>query len=364
LLVVSLAEGRHLLKQGVRGDTMGLNVPAPDNEAERLLAVRSIMPFGVEPTPELSALTELAQNVFSTLRAAIHIIDEDWMHIAYQAGMQLSACSRDISICSRVISTQKAVIIPDLALHPDLKVMPYVQGGPRLRFYAGVPIELDTGLVVGAFCIVDTFPRDLSPNEIESLHRFAVLAAALLRLQRANFTMSLAEQDLKTAAMTDPLTGFFNRKALDHLVTLQLNAALRDDQFFGALYLDMDGFKSINDTLGHSAGDTVLQEAAMRIRETVRAEDVVIRVGGDEFAIFIPRPVGPEKLGELADRLLVAFREPFDADGEHLVHARLSIGGAIAPEAGRDLGTLLRTVDKALYQAKAEGRDRFVCRTN
>ncbi|MCS4241666.1 diguanylate cyclase (GGDEF)-like protein [Rhizobium sp. BIGb0125] len=343
---------------------MGQTVPVPENETERLMAVRSILPFGIEATPELSALSELGQSVFSTTRAAVHIVDEDWLHIACQAGMPFSDCSRDISICTKVITTQKTLIVPDLSVHSELKDLPYVKAGPCLRFYAGVPIELDAGLVVGTFCIVDTQPRQLSPNEIESLQRFAVLAAALLRLQRANFTMSLAEQDLKTAAMTDPLTGFFNRKALDHLVTLQLNAALRDDQFFGALYLDMDGFKAINDTLGHSAGDTVLQEAAIRIRETVRAEDVVIRVGGDEFAIFIPRPVGPEKLGELADRLLVAFREPFDADGEHLVHARLSIGGAIAPEAGRDLGTLLRTVDKALYQAKAEGRDRFVCRTN
>lgn len=339
-------------------------VPVPGNEADRLLSVRSIMPFGIEATPELSALTELAQNVFSALRAAIHIVDEDWLHIAYQAGMQLSACSRDISICSRVISTQKVLVIPDLALHPDLKTMPYVQGGPCLRFYAGAPIELDAGLVVGAFCLVDTQPRQLTDNEIESLNRFAVLAAALLRLQRANFTMSLAEQDLRTAAMTDPLTGFFNRKALDHLVDMQLNSALRENQPFGALYLDMDGFKAINDTLGHGAGDRVLQEAAIRIRDAVRSEDVVIRVGGDEFAIFIPKPIGPENLGNVADRLLTAFRTPFETDGGNLVHARLSIGGAIAPQAGSDLGTLLRTVDKALYQAKAEGRDRFVCRTS
>lgn len=342
---------------------MGQNVPMPGNEAERLIAVRSIMPFGIEPTSELAALSELAQSVFSTLRAAIHIVDEDWLHIAYQAGTQFSGCSRDISICTHVISTQKALIVPDLSLHPDLKTLPYVEAGPCIRFYAGVPIELDPGLVVGTFCIIDTQPRELSSNEIESLHRFAVLAAALLRLQRANFTMSLAEQDLRTAAMTDPLTGFFNRKALDNLVNLQLNAALRENRPFGALYLDMDGFKAINDTLGHGAGDRVLQEAAIRIRDAVRSEDVVIRVGGDEFAIFIPKPVGTENLGNVADRLLTAFRAPFETDSGNLVHARLSIGGAIAPQAGRDLGTLLRTVDKALYQAKAEGRDRFVCRT-
>jgi diguanylate cyclase (GGDEF)-like protein len=230
-----------------------------------------------------------------------------------------------------------------------------------LRSYAGAPIELEPGLVVGAFCLVDTVPRKFSRTEIDSLRRFALLAAALLRLQKANFTMSLAERELRDAAMTDPLTGFYNRKALEAIVDSQLGAALGANEAFGVLYLDLDGFKTINDTFGHPAGDRVLTEAAGRIRKTVRSEDIVVRMGGDEFAIFMPRPSASEVLNGLADQLLAAFRKPFDVDGNE-VGARLSIGGALAPQAGADRATLLQSVDEALYQAKKSGRDRFVSR--
>lgn len=333
----------------------------PEREMERLLAVRSLMSFKNGPSPELEALSELARGVFSVSRASVHLMDDDWLYIVEQAGMQLSECPRDISICNRVLAKQDVVVIPDLTEHPDFSLMPYVQEGPKLRSYAGAPIELEPGLIVGAFCVVDTAPRNFSAAEIDNLQRFAVLATALLRLQQANFTMSLAERELRNAAMTDPLTGFYNRKALDVVVDLQLAVALNENETFGALYLDMDGFKSINDTFGHSVGDCVLAAAADRIRAVTGSEDIIVRMGGDEFAIFVPRPEGSETLRVLADRLLCAFREPFEVEGRQVV-SRLSIGGAIAPQAGADCATLLSNVDSALYQAKKAGRDRYVSR--
>ena len=340
---------------------MGQSAPWPNNETERLVAVRSILSLGSGPTPELAALSELAQGVFGMPRAAVHVLDEDWLHIAHQAGIQVNECSRDISICTRVVLSNDVLIVPDLGAHPELSFLPYVQGAPQFRFYAGAPIELEPGLAVGAFCILDTSPRQLEPGEVDSLRRFAVLAGALLRLQKANFTMSLAETALRDAAMTDPLTGFYNRHALSVLVDRQMHTALQSNETFGALYLDMDGFKQINDTFGHGVGDRVLYEAAARIRNVIRAEDIAVRMGGDEFAVFVPRPAGSDVLAGLANRLLDAFREPFDIDGQS-VRALLSIGGAIAPQAGTDSISLLRSVDEALYQAKKDGRDRFVSR--
>ncbi|MCZ7481745.1 sensor domain-containing diguanylate cyclase [Rhizobium rhizogenes] len=340
---------------------MGQAISRPEGETERLVAVRSIMSFKNAEIPELKVLSQLGQGVFGVPRAAVHIVDEDWLHIAEQVGMQLSECPRDLSICNRVITRRDVVAISDLTEHPDFRFMSYVKGGPELRSYAGAPIELEAGLVVGAFCLVDTVPRKFSRAEIDNLRHFALLAAALLRLQKANFTMSLAERELRDAAMTDPLTGFYNRKALEAIVDGQLGAALQANETFGVLYLDLDGFKAINDTFGHPAGDCVLTAAAGRIRDAIRSEDIVVRMGGDEFAIFIPHPNSSVLMNGLADRLLSAFREPFDVDG-HEVAARLSIGGAIAPQAGADRAALLCSVDEALYQAKKSGRDRFVSR--
>ncbi|NTJ42039.1 sensor domain-containing diguanylate cyclase [Agrobacterium larrymoorei] len=340
---------------------MGQSAPWPTNEIERLVGVRSIYPLHDAPNEELSALSHLAKDMFATARAGIHILDEDWMHIAYQSGQQLNSCAREISVCNSVVLNNDVFVIPDMTQDPDWESMPYVSGGPKIRFYAGAPIELDTGIVIGAFCLTDSEPKNFSEQEKENLKRFAKLAAALFRLQKANFTMSLAEIELRSAAMTDPLTGFYNRKALDLLVDEQLRDALRDNDSFGALYLDMDGFKTINDTLGHAAGDQILQDSAVRIRSCIRSQDTVVRMGGDEFVVFVPRPRAPETLERIAERLLDAFRQPFEVHGTEVV-ANLSIGGAMAPQSGCDRVTLLRNVDEALYQAKKAGRNRFISR--
>ncbi|QCI99131.1 sensor domain-containing diguanylate cyclase [Agrobacterium larrymoorei] len=340
---------------------MGQMTRLSTSEARRLTAVREILPLADGPADELGALSTLAKEMFGTSRAAVHILDADWMHIVHQSGEQINECARDISACNIVVTNNETFVIPDLADDPHWRDMPYVNDSPNIRFYAGTPIELEPGLPIGAFCLTDTKPRSFGNDEQESLRRFATLAGALLRLQKANFVMSLAENELRDAAMTDPLTGFYNRKALDLVVDAQLYEALRENDTFGALYLDMDGFKAINDTLGHPAGDQVLQDAAKRIRESVRSQDTVIRMGGDEFAIFIPRPRAPETLEKIAERLLEAFRQPFDVSGTS-VTANLSIGGAIAPQSGNDRNSLLRNVDEALYQAKKAGRNRFISR--
>jgi len=336
---------------------MGRLVRVPTNETQRLLAVRSLNAIHSSPTPELSVLAELARGVFGTPYAAINIIDEDWQRIAGQAGLEIAECSRDMSICTRVVFDDELLVIPDLAEDTELMVAPFVVEDPRFRFYAGAPVRLENGQPVGAFCILDQSPRRFSPSEEQSLLRFAQIASALLCLQKTNLLMGIVENDLRTAAMTDPLTRFFNRSALDAVVDGALSAAVAAGRNFGVLYLDMDGFKSINDRFGHNVGDEVLCEAAARIRSVIRTDDIVVRMGGDEFAIFVPAPPDRNALVSLSERLLMAFRAPFTVDGVS-IFARLSIGAALAPNDGATRMLLLRNVDAALYQAKAAGRDR------
>lgn len=339
---------------------MGQTVRFPANEAQRLLAVRSLNAIDrASATPELGALAELAQGVLQTPYAAIHIVDEDWLRIAGQAGIPVTGCPRELSICTRVVFANAIIEIEDLEADHDLRAMPYVSGPPHFRSYAGAPVELESGLVIGAFCVLDTVARALSEGERQCLKRFAVVAGGLLRLHKANLLMRLAESGLRTAAMTDPLTGFFNRSALDTIVDGALEASLAAGQSFGVLYVDMDGFKSINDKLGHHAGDEVLREAANRIRSVIRSGDIAVRMGGDEFAIFVPHPPNVAALASVAERLLAAFREPFEIDGQSIL-ARLSVGVAIAPKDGARRIDLLRNVDAALYEAKGAGRDRFM----
>ncbi|MCB5202300.1 sensor domain-containing diguanylate cyclase [Neorhizobium sp. T786] len=336
---------------------MNTMVRSPVNEAERMLSVRSLISGNtIASTPELSALAELAKGVFHVPTAAINIIDEDWQRVAYQAGVPIAECPRELSICTRVVVANEFLVIPDMTKHPEIREAPYVTGDPGFRFYAGVPVALEPNLPVGAFCLIDVKPREFSDADIEQLEKFAFIASALLRLQKTNLIMQFAERELRTAAMTDPLTGFYNRTALPKIVDVGLAAAMTSAQTFGVLYLDMDGFKSINDKLGHAMGDEVLCEAALRIREVLRAEDVCVRMGGDEFAIFMSGSCDAAGLMMVSEKLLSAFRRPFHIDG-HTIKACLSIGAALAPQAGAERVQLLRNVDTALYRAKKAGRD-------
>ncbi|MDX0801261.1 diguanylate cyclase [Sinorhizobium medicae] len=328
------------------------------NERQRLLAVRSLISVESAPTPELATLAELAKGVFGVSYAAINIIDEDWQRIAGQAGLRIGECSREMSICTRVVFEDELLVIPDLTEDQDLRSRPYVVGSPHFRFYAGAPVYLDN-LPVGSFCILDGRPGNLSDGQALNLRRFAEVASALLSLQKANLVMGLAHNQLQNAAITDPLTGLFNRSALSSIVDGALDNAMTAGQTFGALYLDMDGFKAINDKLGHQVGDAVLYEAANRIRSVIRAGDIPVRMGGDEFAVFVPNPPNAPALAAVSQRLVSVFREPVEVDGE-AIQARISIGGALAPDNGRRRADLLNSCDKALYAAKRGGRDRFV----
>ncbi len=159
------------------------------------------------------------------------------------------------------------------------------------------------------------------------------------------------EAQIRFLAHHDVLTGLANRMQLRE----RIEAALTAGQF--ALHcLDLDGFKAVNDTFGHPAGDRLLQQVADRLRRCARADTLVARLGGDEFALIQPGFADPEDAEMLAECTTAALREPFQL-GEHTVAIAASIGIAIAPADGSDPDALLKAADLALYNAKArEGR--------
>jgi diguanylate cyclase (GGDEF)-like protein len=332
----------------------------PQNEIIRQVAVRSLMPSQAEQSKELDALLALAKMVFKVPFAAVTIIDEDWQHIAAVAGIAMSGCSREQSMCTHVVHSGRPFVISDLSAEAEFHNLPYVLDEPKLRFYAGAPVDLEPGVTVGAVCIFDDKPRHLSAEDIDTLSNFGTVAGGLLRLQRSNILLRREESVLKTAAITDPLTGFFNRSVLGSLVDGAIRQAMTQGEEIGVLYMDMDGFKAINDRYGHGFGDAVLVEAARRIRSVIRAEDLPVRLGGDEFAIFLSARPNAAAFEAVAERLVVAFRAPFEIDG-HSVNGRTSIGVVTAPQDGRTREELARKVDMALYEAKGRGRDRYVC---
>ena len=168
----------------------------------------------------------------------------------------------------------------------------------------------------------------------------------------------VAEAHVQHMATHDGLTGLPNRVMFGHLLELAIPTAKRYDRQFAVLCLDLDRFKLINDTLGHNAGDQLLQEAAQRFREVLRESDVVARLGGDEFAVLLPEVRDAEQAFMVARKLLSATLKPFLlADQECRVTA--SIGAALFPAHGSDGHVLLKHADVAMYHAKDQGRNNF-----
>jgi diguanylate cyclase (GGDEF)-like protein/PAS domain S-box-containing protein len=167
-----------------------------------------------------------------------------------------------------------------------------------------------------------------------------------------------AEHVLFDAAHRDRLTGLPNRLSLEQRLAEAIADAERERREFALLFVDLDRFKTINDTLGHNPGDVVLREVAARLQSAVREGDVVARPGGDEFLILLPRSGEPSEIHAVSQRILRAFVAPIGAGGREL-YVTASIGGAIFPAHGRDLESLLAHADAAMYRAKGTGGNRY-----
>ncbi len=165
-----------------------------------------------------------------------------------------------------------------------------------------------------------------------------------------------AEEKVRHLAYHDPLTGLPNRILFNDRVEQAIVMARRSTQTMALLFVDLDRFKSINDTLGHHAGDRLLQEMAERLRGCVRESDTVSRFGGDEFNLLLAQVHGEADAALVAQKILRALRLPFIIDGQEL-HGTGSIGMALFPRDGNDAQTLIKNADIALYRAKDLGRN-------
>jgi diguanylate cyclase (GGDEF)-like protein/PAS domain S-box-containing protein len=167
-----------------------------------------------------------------------------------------------------------------------------------------------------------------------------------------------AEQQIEYQAYHDALTGLANRRLFQEHLSLALALAQRRSALVAVLFLDLDHFKVINDSLGHSVGDALLKQVARRLRASVREGDTVARVGGDEFTIVLQEISRPDDAAAVAKKVLRHVAEPMEVNG-HKLYVTTSIGVTVFPQDGGDAETLLKTADAAMYRAKGEGRNTY-----
>ena len=163
---------------------------------------------------------------------------------------------------------------------------------------------------------------------------------------------------LESLALHDQLTGLANRRLLTDRMSMAMAHARRNESAMAVVYLDLDGFKQLNDRLGHGAGDMLLKMVASRLVKTVRQEDTVARLGGDEFVLVLWHLAEPGYAATVARKVIEALSQPFDIEG-NTVSITTSAGVGIYPIHGEDADTLTKSADLALYEAKRAGKNLY-----
>ena len=204
----------------------------------------------------------------------------------------------------------------------------------------------------------DAIRRARDELEVRVAARTAELAGANALLQEEINERRQAEARVHHMAYHDSLTGLPNRAMLSERLDIAMRAAAQRGDKLGLLFLDLDRFKNINDSLGHLVGDQLLRHVALRLGTAVRPGDLVARLGGDEFVVLMPAIAGAEDAALVAERIIGALARACQIDG-HSLHISPSIGICLYPDDGGDVETLMRHADAAMYQAKAAGRNNY-----
>ncbi|MBI2732604.1 MAG: EAL domain-containing protein [Aquabacterium sp.] len=167
------------------------------------------------------------------------------------------------------------------------------------------------------------------------------------------------EERLARMAHFDPLTELPNRVMIHQRLAHAVNLAQRHHTLVGVIFIDLDNFKTVNDGLGHAAGDSLLKQVAQRLRQRVRQEDTLGRLGGDEFILVLEHLRHPQQAAHVATAILETLNQPFTLDGGQQVYVRASIGISLFPADGQDASELVRNADAAMYESKRRGRNSF-----
>ena len=249
------------------------------------------------------------------------------------------------ALCTEVIRSGNTVLLTPHA-PVNLEHAPLPQGGTP-QHWLGAPLPTLNGPIGALVLRSDGGERGRYTEKDKELLQFVStqVAAAIERKQM--------HQRLEHMAQYDQLTHLPNRQLFLDRLRMALSRVRRDQGVLSLLFIDLDGFKQVNDTMGHAMGDLLLQRVAQRLQDCVRDSDTVARLGGDEFVVLLE---GAQAL-KVAEKILASFGQPFDLDGVRL-HVQPSIGIASHPDHGGEAHHLLGHADAAMYLAKKSGGNR------
>ncbi|MGJ7495559.1 EAL domain-containing protein [Variovorax sp. RT4R15] len=382
---------RHLQQRGTAGTPLGMRVGGRDEigdmarAVDRFLADRAQLELrtaelfltkehlveqgrilemiaGGAPLPDiLDRLTRSIESQLEGIKGSILLLDPDGLHLRNGAGPNLPAAYMDaiegvrigpnVGSCGTAAFRAESIITTDIQTDPlwaDYRVLAELHG---LRSCWSAPILSQEGAVLGTFAMYSDTVRAPSHGE-EKLVELATRITGIAIERRRS------EERIRHMAHHDELTGLPNRLLLNDRMAQALEQADRTGRPMALLFLDLDGFKFINDSFGHSAGDAVLVAVAGRISEAIGAGNIVARLGGDEFVMVLTELERAADAARVAQLILAALAPPVQFESRSL-HVGASIGISVYPENGANSEILLKHADLALYCAKQQGRNGY-----
>jgi diguanylate cyclase (GGDEF)-like protein/PAS domain S-box-containing protein len=257
----------------------------------------------------------------------------------------------EIGSCGASTFTGKRVLVENIETDPKWENLKHIALPFGMRCCWSEPIKSSDGKILGAFGMYYDYPA--LPNEEESNNLISASRLAGIVMEREH-----NQKRIRDLAYTDVLTGLSSRTHFYLSIEELIKISARNNHQFGLLYIDLDNFKTVNDSLGHDAGDLLLKEVALRLKSTCREIDYIARLSGDEFCIVVKEVMADYGAVHVAQRCLELISSPVELAGRRFIPA-CSIGIAHYPENGNDLQSLLKAADTALYTAKDLGKNRY-----
>ena len=318
-------------------------------EARRLAELHRLDILDSPAEEAFDRLVRIAAYICGTPISLVTLIDAHRQWFKARLGLDLPETPRAIAFCTHAIEGDGVTVVENAAKDSRFAENPLVTGDPEIRFYAGAPLRTRAGVNLGTLCVIDRAPRRLAQEQLDRLADLAAVAVDEMELRLAN-------RRLTELTQTDPMTGAYNRRHFMQLAETERARARRYERPLSVLIFDIDHFKRVNDTLGHAAGDVAIIEAVQEAKATLRRQDVLARIGGEEFAVLLPE-TDLEGGRLIAERLRARIAKRKLAHEGRAFEITVSVGVALVDlEAGTE--EALKRADAALYAAKRAGRNR------
>ncbi|MDH3978301.1 MAG: sensor domain-containing diguanylate cyclase [Gammaproteobacteria bacterium] len=309
------------------GETMQL-------QAKQLLKV-----LDIEPEERFDRYTRLACKIFDVPIALVTLVDRERQWFKSRYGIDVSATPREFSFCGLPVPDDEVLVVSDTQNDARFRDNPMLAAAPNMRFYAGCPLRGPAGEYLGTFCLIDREPRAFGADDVDKFRELS----------------DLVEVELSSTALatTDELTKISNRRGFMTVASHVIAMCDRVGHTSTLVMFDLNGFKAINDDLGHDLGDQALQDFARSLLKNFRESDVVARLGGDEFCVLMSS-VGADAVDKALARLdqHLAQRNR----GMQEKYALRYSAGVVYFDRDKhaDIEALLREADQRMYDAKRQ----------